>query len=50
MMLSDSEFNSGDIATIISDLNPNKVRGHVLSIYMLKICSESISKPLEYIF
>lgn len=50
MILSDIEFNSGNITTIISDFNPNKANGHVLSIHILKICGESICKPLEYIF
>ena len=44
-------FSSNDIAKIIQDLDSNKARGHdVVSILMLKICGESVSKPLEIIF
>ena len=40
-----------DIARIIGDLDPNKAHGYDnISIRMLKICAESISKPLEIIF
>ena len=49
--LSDIVFNSEDIGKIISGLDPNKARGHdMISIRMLKMCGESIHKPLEYIF
>ena len=49
--LSDIVFNSKDIAIVISDVDPNKTHGHdMISIFMLKICGESIHKPLEYIF
>ena len=49
--LSKIQFNSGNIAKIISDLNPNKAHDHEkISKRMLKICGKSICKPLEYIF
>ena len=49
--LSDIVFNSEDIGKVISGLDPNKAHGHdIISIRMLKICSESIHKPLESIF
>ena len=42
---------SGDIAQIISGVNPNKVHGHdMISIHMVKIYGESICKPLEFVF
>ena len=44
-------FSSSDIAKIISHLNPNKVHGHnMLSIRMIKLCGNSICKPLSIIF
>ena len=44
-------LSSKDIARIIRDLDPNKAHGHdMISIRMLKICGETISKPLEIIF
>ena len=40
-----------DIAEIIKNLNPNKAHGFdMISIRMLKICIDSILKPLELIF
>ena len=49
--LSDIVFNSEDICKIISGLDPNKAREHdMISIRILKICGESIHKPLESIF
>ena len=49
--LSDIVFNSEDIGKVISGLNPSKGHGHdMISIRMLKICGESIHKPLESIF
>ena len=49
--ISSISFSSNDIARIIRDLDPNKAHGHhMISIRMLKICSESISMPLEIIF
>ena len=48
--ISSVQFSSNDIARIIRDLGPNKAHHHhMLSICMLKICGESISKPLEII-
>ena len=49
--LSDIVFNSEDIGKLISGLDPNKAHEHdMISICMLKICGESIHKPLESIF
>ena len=49
--LIDIVFNSEDIGKVISGLDSNKAHGHdMISIHMLKICGESIHKPLEYIF
>ena len=50
-VISSISFSSYDIAKIIRDLNLNNDHGHdMISIRMLKICGESISKPLEIIF
>ena len=44
-------LSSNDIAKIIWDLDPNEAHGHnMISIRMLKICGEPISKLLEIIF
>ena len=44
------EFSTYDILKIISYLNPNKAHGHnIISIWMLKICDESICKPVGII-
>ena len=44
-------FTKDDIAKIIKNLNPNKVHGFdMISIRMIKICGESILKPLKIIF
>ena len=44
-------FSSSDITKIISRLDPNKAPGHVmLSIRMIKLCGNSICKPLSIIF
>ena len=49
--LCDIVFNSEYIGKVISGLVPNKAHGHdMISIRMLKMCGESIQKPLEYIF
>ena len=49
--ISSVSLSSNDIARIFRDLNPNKAHGlYVISIRMLKIFGESISKPLEIIF
>ena len=40
-----------DIEKIFKNLDPNKAHGHdMLSIRMLKLCGESIYKPLNIIF
>ena len=44
-------FSSSDIAKIISNLNPNKAHClDMLSIQMIKLCGNSIFKPLSIIF
>ena len=44
-------FSSSDIVKIISRLDPNKAHGHdMLSIRMIKLCGNSICKPLSIIF
>ena len=49
--LSTVEFSTNDILKIIRNLNPNKVHGHdMISIRMLKVCDESICKPLGITF
>ena len=50
-LLSTISFTKDDIAKIIKNLNPNKAHGFdMISIRMIKICVESILKPLELIF
>ena len=44
-------FTDNDVGRIISSLDPNKAHGHdMMSIRMLKICGNSINKPLGLIF
>ena len=45
------KFSQDDILKIIQNLNPNKAhcRGKI-SIHMIKICANSLWKPLETIF
>ena len=44
-------FTTDNIEKIIVSLNPNKAHGHDnISIRMLKICGNTICKPLELIF
>ena len=44
-------FSADHIGDIIKKLDPNKAHGHVMiSIRMLKLCGNSIWKPLEIIF
>ena len=44
-------FSQDDILKIIQNLNPNKVHGpDKISIRMIKICGNSLCKPLEMIF
>ena len=43
-------FSNNDIEKIIQNLDPNKAHGHdKISIWMTKICGESICKPLQLI-
>ena len=43
--------SSSDIAKIISHLDPNKAHGHdMVSIQVIKLCGNSIYKPLSIIF
>ena len=45
------DFSNNDILKIIRSLDPNKAHGHdKISIAMVKICDDSISKPLKLIF
>ena len=47
-VISSKSFNSHDIAKIIRDPDPNQAHHHdMISIVMVKICCESISKHLE---
>ena len=49
--LSNITFIENDIGRIISSLDPNKGLDHdMMSIRMLKICDDSINKPLRLIF
>ena len=49
--LSSINFNNVDIFKIIKSLNANKVHGHDdISIRMIKLCDQSIVKPLSIIF
>ena len=49
-VISSVDCGSDDIAKIIQKLDPNKVHGHdMISIRMLKICGNSIYKPLQLI-
>ena len=48
--LSDVDFSIPDIKSIISKVNSNKAHGDdMISIRMLKLCDESICKPLNII-
>ena len=45
------DFNKGEILKIIRALNINKAHGHDdISIRMIKICDESLLKPLLILF
>ena len=49
--LSSCHFTRDDILRIINNLDPNKAHGHdEISIRMLKICGDSICRPLSIIF
>ena len=44
-------FSTDDISKIINNLDPNKAHVHdMLSIRMMKLCGNSICKPLSIIF
>ena len=44
-------FSTDDISKITNNLDPNKAHGHdMLSIRMIKLCGNSICKPLSIIF
>ena len=44
-------FSTGDISKIINNLDLDKAHGHdMLSIRMIKLCGNSICKPLSIIF
>ena len=48
--LSSVKFSAEDIDKIIQGLNHNKTHGHEnISIHILKICDDTICKPLEII-
>ena len=50
-LLESFHFSANHIGDIIKKLNPSKAHGHnMISIPMLKLCGESIWKPLEIIF
>ena len=49
-VISSINFGTDDNAKIIHNLDPNKAHGHMISIRMLKICGNSIYKPLQLIF
>ena len=45
------QFTDGDIKSIVNKLDPNKIYGHdMISIRLIKLCGDSICKPLEMIF
>ena len=49
--LSSVNFNNADILKIIKHLNINKAHGHdEISVRMIKLCAQSIVKPLSVIF
>ena len=49
--LSTISFTKDGIAKVIKNLNPNKIHAFdMISIRMLKICGDSILKPLKLIF
>ena len=50
-LLSSFQFTGDEIKSVINKLDPNKAHGHDLtSIRMIKLCGDSIHKPLEMIF
>ena len=45
------DFSNNDILKIIRNLDPNKAHGRdMISIRMVKICDDSICKPLKLLF
>ena len=49
--MSSVTFSEDDIEKLIQNLDPNKAHGHdQISIRMLKLCNNSICKPLKIIF
>ena len=49
--MSSATFSAEDIGKIIHSLDHNKAHGHDnISIHMLKICGDTICKPLKMIF
>ena len=44
------QFTGNDIKSIINKLDTNKAHDHDISIYMIKLCGDSIYKPIEMIF
>ena len=49
--LTTTDFSNNDILKIIRNLDPNKTHGHdMISFRMVKICDDSICKPLKLIF
>ena len=49
--LNSIDFSTENIRDIIKALDPNKAHGHdKISVRMLKICGDSLCKPLEMIF
>ena len=50
-LLSSFQFTADDIKSVINKLDPNKAHGHdMISIRMIKLCRDSIYKPLGMIF
>ena len=50
-VISSIDFGLDDVAKVIQNLDLNKAHGHdMISICMLKVCSNSIYKPLQLIF
>ena len=50
-LLSSFQFTVDDIKSIINKLDPNNAHGHnMISIRMIKLCGNSIYKPLKTVF
>ena len=51
LFFTDSDFSVEQISNIIKKLDPNKAHGHAkISKRMLKLCGDSINRPLATIF